>query len=150
LCCRRNKRVRNTAFLTYDYNDEAVKEDSQWIFLPKLKRIIFTLINLSHNFQRVHFIRTINRRKYHYQHFDAQKRKRKLIDSFNEVYSYAGKAIIFTTFTLALSFSVFFLSVFTPNQNFAIVTISALIFALITDLLFLPALISSTTQIKKK
>jgi hypothetical protein len=25
--------------LTYDYNDEAVKEDSQWIFLPKLKRI---------------------------------------------------------------------------------------------------------------
>ena len=84
------------------------------------------------------------------KYFDAQKRKRKLIDSFNEVYSYAGKAIIFTTFTLALSFSVFFLSVFTPNQNFAIVTISALIFALITDLLFLPALISSTTQIKKK
>lgn len=31
--------VKNTAFLTYDYNDEAVKEDSQWIFLPKLKRI---------------------------------------------------------------------------------------------------------------
>ncbi|MBA5248726.1 MAG: outer membrane lipoprotein-sorting protein [Gammaproteobacteria bacterium] len=31
--------VRNTAFLTYDYNDESVKEDSQWIFLPKLKRI---------------------------------------------------------------------------------------------------------------
>ncbi len=76
------------------------------------------------------------------KYFDARKRGLGLEESFDEVLRYAGKAILFTTLILSVSFSLFAFSTFTPNQNFGIVTASALMIAFIVDLLLLPALLS--------
>ncbi len=76
------------------------------------------------------------------KYFEARKRGLNMAESFDEVIHYAGRAIIFTTVVLSISFLVFVFSQFTPNQNFGVVTASALLIALITDLLYLPALLS--------
>ncbi len=76
------------------------------------------------------------------KYFDARKRGLCLANAFDEVLRYAGKAIAFTTIILSISFSVFAFSTFTPNQNFGIVTASALVIAFVVDLLLLPALLS--------
>jgi predicted RND superfamily exporter protein len=83
------------------------------------------------------------------KYFDARKRGLGLEDSFDEVLRYAGKAILFTTLILSVAFSLFAFSTFTPNQNFGIVTASALIIAFVVDLLLLPALLSLTDKDKK-
>ncbi len=83
------------------------------------------------------------------KYFDARKRGLNLTQSFDEVLHYAGKAILFTTIILSISFSIFAFSTFTPNQNFGIVTASALIIAFIVDMLLLPALLSMTQKEKK-
>jgi predicted RND superfamily exporter protein len=75
------------------------------------------------------------------KYFDARKRGLSMADTFDEVLHYAGRAILFTTVVLSLSFSMFVFSTFTPNQNFGVVTAAALIIALIVDLLYLPALL---------
>jgi len=87
------------------------------------------------------------------KYFDARKRGLNMADTFDEVLHYAGRAILFTTIVLALSFSVFAFSTFTPNQNFGVVTAIALILALIIDLLYLPALLhmaDKNTNYKKE
>jgi uncharacterized protein len=76
------------------------------------------------------------------KYFDARKRGLSMSDTFDEVLHYAGRAILFTTVVLSLAFSIFAFSTFTPNQNFGVVTATALLIALIIDLLFLPALLS--------
>jgi predicted RND superfamily exporter protein len=76
------------------------------------------------------------------KYFDARKRGLGMADTFDEVLHYAGRAILFTTVVLSLSFSMFVFSTFTPNQNFGVVTAIALMIALVVDLLFLPALLS--------
>ena len=76
------------------------------------------------------------------KYFDARKRGLGMAESFDEVLHYAGRAIIFTTVVLSLSFSIFAFSSFTPNQNFGVVTATALILALLIDLVLLPALLS--------
>ncbi|RUM72029.1 MAG: hypothetical protein DSZ08_01860 [Sulfurovum sp.] len=76
------------------------------------------------------------------KYFDARKRGLSMSETFDEVLHYAGRAIFFTTVVLSISFSIFVFSEFTPNQNFGVVTATALIIALIVDLLFLPALLS--------
>ncbi|HHE06091.1 MAG TPA: hypothetical protein ENK90_03120, partial [Epsilonproteobacteria bacterium] len=76
------------------------------------------------------------------KYFDARKRGLSMSETFDEVLHYAGRAIVFTTVVLSLSFSIFALSTFTPNQNFGVVTATALFFALLIDLLLLPALLS--------
>ena len=83
------------------------------------------------------------------KYFDARKRGLSLEDSFDEVLRYAGKAILFTTIILSIAFSLFAFSTFTPNQNFGIVTASALIIAFIVDLLLLPVLLSLTDKQKR-
>ena len=75
------------------------------------------------------------------KYFDARKRGLSMEDTFDEVLRYAGKAILFTTVILSVAFSFFAFSNFSPNQNFGIVTASALIIALVIDLLLLPALL---------
>lgn len=80
------------------------------------------------------------------KYFDARKRGLNLADSFDEVLRYAGRAILFTTIILSIAFSLFAFSTFTPNQNFGIVTASALIIAFVVDLLLLPALLSVTER----
>ncbi len=76
------------------------------------------------------------------KYFDARERGLNLADSFDKVLRYAGRAIAFTTVILSISFAVFAFSTFTPNQNFGIVTASALVIAFVVDLLLLPALLS--------
>ena len=75
------------------------------------------------------------------KYFDARKRGLSMEDTFDEVLTYAGRAILFTTIVLSLAFATFTFSSFTPNQNFGVVTATALIIALIIDLLYLPALL---------
>jgi predicted RND superfamily exporter protein len=75
------------------------------------------------------------------KYFDARKRGLSMAETFDEVLHYAGRAILFTTVVLSLSFSMFVFSTFTPNQNFGVVTATALVIALIIDLIYLPALL---------
>jgi len=75
------------------------------------------------------------------KYFDARKRGLSMEDTFDEVLHYAGRAILFTTVVLSLSFSMFVFSTFTPNQNFGVVTATALVIALVIDLIYLPALL---------
>jgi len=80
------------------------------------------------------------------KYFEARNKGLSMVESFDEVLHYAGKAIVFTTIVLSFSFSLFIFSHFAPNQNFGLVTASALIIAMITDLFFLPALLSLTDK----
>jgi len=77
-----------------------------------------------------------------FKYFDAKKRGLGMAEAFDEVYAYAGKAIIFTTLVLSLSFSILIFSDFLPNRNFGIITAFALGIAMILDLFLLPALLS--------
>ena len=63
-------------------------------------------------------------------------------ESIDYVISHSGNAMILTTFILSFTFSVFGVSSFVPNVNFAIVTVVALNIALLLDLVLLPALLS--------
>ncbi len=58
------------------------------------------------------------------------------------VMRYAGSAIVFTTLILSAAFVIFVFSQFLPNVHFAIVTVVALIIAVLVDLLMLPAVLS--------
>ena len=63
-------------------------------------------------------------------------------DSIEYVMQYTGGAIILTTVVLSLSFFMLLFSSFNPNVFFAVTTITALLVALIANLLLLPALFS--------
>jgi predicted RND superfamily exporter protein len=63
-------------------------------------------------------------------------------ESIDYVISHSGNAMILTTFILSFTFSIFGVSSFVPNVNFAIVTVVALNLALLLDLVLLPALLS--------
>ena len=73
------------------------------------------------------------------KYLEARKRGDSLYDAMRYVMSYAGSAIIFTTIVLSLAFLVFVFSDFNPNYHFGIVTASALIIAVVVDLVALPA-----------
>ncbi len=75
------------------------------------------------------------------KYIEARKRGDNLEDAMKYVLSYAGSAIIFTTIVLSIAFLVFVFSSFNPNYHFGIVTASALIIAVIVDLVALPALL---------
>ena len=73
------------------------------------------------------------------KYIEARKRGDSLEDAMKYVMSYAGSAIIFTTIVLSLAFLVFVFSDFNPNYHFGVVTASALIIAVVVDLVALPA-----------
>ena len=75
------------------------------------------------------------------KYIEARKRGDNLHDAMMYVMSYAGSAIIFTTIVLSLAFLVFVFSNFNPNYHFGIVTASALLIAVVVDLVALPALL---------
>ncbi len=75
------------------------------------------------------------------KYIEARKRGDDLKTSLEYVMSYAGSAIIFTTIILSIAFLVFVFSDFNPNYHFGIVTASALIIAVLVDLVALPALL---------
>ena len=63
-------------------------------------------------------------------------------ESIDYVINHSGAAMILTTLILSFTFSIFGVSSFVPNVNFAIVTVVALNIALLLDLVLLPALLS--------
>ena len=75
------------------------------------------------------------------KYIEARKRGDNLEDAMKYVMSYAGSAIIFTTIVLSLAFLVFVFSDFNPNYHFGVVTASALVIAVLVDLVALPALL---------
>jgi len=83
------------------------------------------------------------------KYVESRKRGDNLQESLEYVMSYAGSAIIFTTIILSIAFLVFILSDFNPNYHFGIVTATALIIAVIVDLVALPALISKIDDREK-
>ena len=83
------------------------------------------------------------------KYIEARKRGDNLENAMKYVMSYAGSAIIFTTIVLSLAFLVFVFSDFNPNYHFGIVTASALIIAVIVDLVALPALLILIDDRKK-
>ncbi len=80
---------------------------------------------------------------------EARRRGDDLPEALSYVMRYAGSAIIFTTLILSASFLVFRFSDFVPNVNFGIVTATALVIALLVDLLMLPAVLSRFDNGKK-
>ncbi len=84
------------------------------------------------------------------KYFEALKKGYNVQDSLTYVMKYAGYAIILTTIILSLAFSVFLFSDFLPNYMFGVITASALIIAIIADLLMLPAILSLIDKYKKK
>jgi predicted RND superfamily exporter protein len=71
--------------------------------------------------------------------------QKKYGDSFkalNETFLSTGKALILTTLLLVVGFGSFVMADFLPNHYFGILCALVLTFALLTDLLFLPALLT--------
>jgi uncharacterized protein len=62
-------------------------------------------------------------------------------DSVLKTYSITGKALVATTFLLFVGFGVFMFADFVPSRNFGVFCSIILLYALICDLLFLPAII---------
>ena len=83
------------------------------------------------------------------KYIEARKRGDDLKKSLEYVMSYAGSAIIFTTIILSVAFLVFMFSDFNPNYHFGIVTASALVIAVLVDLVALPALLVMIDNKKK-
>ena len=80
---------------------------------------------------------------------EARRRGDDMQEAMYYVMSYAGSAIIFTTIVLSVAFLVFIFSDFNPNYHFGIVTASALVIAVIVDLVALPALLTLIDNRKK-
>ena len=76
------------------------------------------------------------------KYIEARKRGESLQNSLQYVMRFAGSAIMFTTLVLSLAFLVFVFSDFNPNYHFGIVTATALVLAVVVDLIALPALLS--------
>lgn len=70
------------------------------------------------------------------------------INAIKEVIDTTGRALIATTMLLVFGFGVFIFADFVPNQNFGLFCSIILLFALIADLIFLPAILLITDKEK--
>lgn len=61
---------------------------------------------------------------------------------YRTIFESTGTAIVFTTLTLVLGFSVFAFADFIPNLNFGVLSAFVLFMALVADLIILPALLT--------
>jgi len=75
------------------------------------------------------------------KYFQARK-SMEFEESIDYVVQHSGNAMILTTSILSLTFLVFAVSSFIPNNHFSFVTVIALNLALLFDLILLPALLS--------
>lgn len=75
------------------------------------------------------------------KYFQARKNM-EFEESIDYVIRHSGNAMILTTSILSLTFLVFAMSSFIPNNHFSFVTVIALNLALLLDLVLLPALLS--------
>ncbi|MBT3983561.1 MAG: MMPL family transporter [Bacteriovoracaceae bacterium] len=80
----------------------------------------------------------------------ARKEGRNPLDSINFTFKGTGVALVITTVLLVLGFGSFGFAEFIPNRNFGILSAIVLLFALITDLLLLPAIFYLVDQKKGK
>jgi len=76
------------------------------------------------------------------KYLEARKKGKDMKGALEYMITFSGTAIIFTTLILSGSFSVLYFSDFMPTSHFSIVTVSALVIALVADLFMLPALLS--------
>ncbi|MCF8059744.1 MAG: MMPL family transporter [Bacteriovoracaceae bacterium] len=72
------------------------------------------------------------------------------IDAITETFLVTGKALVLTTVLLVVGFGAFVFADFVPNRNFGILCAMILALALLTDLLFLPALLLTIDRKKNK
>jgi predicted RND superfamily exporter protein len=79
---------------------------------------------------------------------EARRSGKDLRGALEYMITVSGTAIIFTTIILSATFSVLMFSNFVPTSNFGIITVSALIVALVADLLLLPSLFSIVERYK--
>jgi predicted RND superfamily exporter protein len=79
---------------------------------------------------------------------EARRSGKDLRGALEYMITVSGTAIIFTTIILSVTFSVLMFSNFVPTSNFGIITVSALIVALVADLLLLPSLFSIVERYK--
>ena len=70
------------------------------------------------------------------KYLDVKKKDMSVQEALDDVVHSIGKAIVFTTLVLSISFLMFTFSEFVPNQNFGTITAVALFVAMIVDLLF--------------
>jgi predicted RND superfamily exporter protein len=70
-----------------------------------------------------------------------RKQGHDVLSAITEVFSVTGKALVVTTILLVVGFGSFIFATFVPNHNFGMLCALILAMALITDLLFLPALL---------
>lgn len=63
------------------------------------------------------------------------------LDAITETFLITGKALVVTTILLVVGFGAFIFGEFVPNRNFGILCSMIMALALLTDLLFLPALL---------
>ncbi|QJR82302.1 MMPL family transporter [Alteromonas pelagimontana] len=73
---------------------------------------------------------------------DATAESNEASSASNRAFGHTGLAIVFTTTIITIGFSIFGLSNFLPSVYFGLLTATAMIFALITDLTLLPALLN--------
>ncbi len=72
------------------------------------------------------------------------------IDAITETFLVTGKALVVTTILLVVGFGAFIFADFVPNRNFGLLCSMILALALLTDLLFLPALLLTIDRGDKK
>lgn len=71
------------------------------------------------------------------------------IDAITETFLVTGKALVITTVLLVVGFGAFIFADFVPNRNFGMLCAMILFLALLTDLLFLPALLLTIDRNKE-
>lgn len=72
------------------------------------------------------------------------------IDAITETFLVTGKALVVTTSLLVVGFGAFIFADFVPNRNFGMLCSMILALALLTDLLFLPALLLTIDKEKEE
>jgi predicted RND superfamily exporter protein len=76
--------------------------------------------------------------------FDYNRRRKSgfsIHESITQVFVQTGPALILTTIILTVGFGLFYFSEFVPNINFGLYCAIIFIFALVMDIIFLPALL---------
>ncbi len=73
-----------------------------------------------------------------------------IYDTITRVFTYTGSALLVTTVILVSAFALFIIGDFVPNFHFGLLSAFVLVVALITDVVFLPALLFSIDKIKQK
>lgn len=72
-----------------------------------------------------------------------------ITETIARVFTYTGSALFITTIILVSAFGLFTIGDFVPNFHFGLLSAFVLIAALITDVVFLPALLFSIDRLKK-